>query len=47
MLSTCLNEEANKICYLVKYFKIFSTSEELCKLQYFNNFISEEIVPGW
>ena len=35
-----------KYLFLVGYFRIFSKSEELCKLSHFNNFISEGIVIG-
>ena len=35
-----------KYLFLFGYFRIFSKSEELCKLSHFNNFISEGIVIG-
>lgn len=35
-----------KYLFLFGYFRIFSKSEELCKLSHFNNFISEGIAIG-
>lgn len=35
-----------KYLFIFGYFRIFSMSEELCKLSYFSNFISEEVVIG-